>query len=707
MSQERGTGERAGADTTAGALGQWAREGKDISQTAIDAVKVALPALLKLVPGIGTVAGAAMGLILQHLFPGPDVWSQLREKVEKLIGEKLNQAYYEQLQADLNGLRTAAEDYSDLARLGEDLPAIRAKWIATETVIAAAAPRFNPTGTQLNPVLVLPLFIQVVNLHLVLLRDMTLHGRAWGFEPSTVDTFSGKLTKIVGTQDPDSYPNRAKRTYDKGFNAYSADEDRLRYEREMVFNGWAQHSSWPYFDALQYPEGHDVDLDWVVYDGPLGRIMEDMPAAVRARPLPYTQVRDLTVYRSSVKDGSRVAGARWQPWNGKPVGPVVSVGKTDTGAPSPIETGARPVTHVWGIEWDGAEHGVLKLAFGVGGENDTTKAPPGWVGNTGTLSRDGIDFYRTDYVLSDIQGGKFNDWGRPVIAGIEWMAFGFRPLPTHHRPSEKPAAGGQYLLQSVHDGRYLVPKSLAQGSQIGLTRDFDATGALWSPDDAGRLRNTTSGAYLRVKPPAVAVTLDVPGTSFAWTRQDDGTYVVSRGAQGFLTTNVDTLVDAAVFDPEDLRMRWVFVKVAPRRRHDGTRPSLALRTRRRDVGYFEAAVTVSNPSRGRTIPANWRLSLVLPPQLGGPVNATGHPITPEVVSAKPHDRGLLVELSAAPWSARKAIEPGETFTFTLTGGAATATTDIRDVHIWADVPRIDGLPIENTTHPEHGTHPNP
>ncbi|MFE4976440.1 hypothetical protein ACFRAR_30600 [Kitasatospora sp. NPDC056651] len=210
-----------------------------------------------------------------------------------------------------------------------------------------------------------------------------------------------------------------------------------------------------------------------------------------------------------------------------------------------------------------------------------------------------------------------------------------------------------------------------------------------------------------MKPPAVAVTLDVPGTSFAWTRQDDGTYVVSRGAQGFLTTNVDTLVDAAVFDPEDPRMRWVFVKAVPRRRHDRTRPSLALRTRRRDVGYFEAAVTVSNPAHGRTIPANWRLSLVLPPELGGPVNATGHPITPEVVSAKPHDRGLRVELRAAPWSARKAIEPGETFTFTLTGGTATATTDIRNVHIWADIPRIDGLPIDNTTHPEHGTHPNP
>ncbi|MFK8851468.1 hypothetical protein [Streptomyces sp. Ac-502] len=118
--------------------------------------------------------------------------------------------------------------------------------------------------------------------------------------------------------------------------------------------------------------------------------------------------------------------------------------------------------------------------------------------------------------------------------------------------------------------------------------------------------------------------------------------------------------------------------------------------RRQDVGYFEAAVTVSNPENGRTIAAGWRLSFLLSKGLGGPVNVTGDPVTPEVVSARPDDRGLLVELRTAPWSAKKEIKPGESFTFTLTGGAETGITDLRSIHIQADIPRIDGIPVNHS-----------
>ncbi|MFK8851469.1 insecticidal delta-endotoxin Cry8Ea1 family protein [Streptomyces sp. Ac-502] len=353
---------------------------KDASQLAIDGVKVVIPGLLKLVPGIGTVAGMAMKAALDLLFPAPDVWSQLRDKIKQFVREEINQAYFEELREDLKGIRDIAGDYSDLAQLGQDHAAIQSKWLATESAIAKAVPRFDPTGAPgdvLNPVPLLPLFVQVVNLHLLLLRDMALYGHQWGFHPTTVDRYKEKLAGLAGPDSASSYMRRARKTYERGYGQCGSDVERMSYERGMVMNGYAQHTAWEYFDAVKYPKGHDVNLDWVVYVGPFGRITGGMPAAVRPHPGGATSVRDLTVYT-----GRRVYGARWQPWASGPDGPALTVGKTDAGKAHPVESGDRSIRHLWGYGWPASvEFGVLGLAFGVGTtQDDKEKAPPGWIG---------------------------------------------------------------------------------------------------------------------------------------------------------------------------------------------------------------------------------------------------------------------------------------------------------------------------------------
>ncbi|MER0484692.1 insecticidal delta-endotoxin Cry8Ea1 family protein [Streptomyces sp. Edi2] len=681
---------------------------EDYSQIAIGGMKSVMSAIAGLVPGIGLVTGLAMGTVLDILFPGPDVWSELRDKVKEFVHGEINQAYFDELQGDLRGIRDVAGDYSDLAQLGQDPSAIRSKWLATETEIAKAVPRFEPTGAPgevLDPVPLLPLFVQVVHLHLILLRDMALHGQEWGFESSTVDHYKAKLAKLAGPAGDASYMRRAKKTYERGYGECGSDVERMSYERGMVMNGYAQHTAWEFVDVVKYPNGHDVNLDWVVYVGPFGRITGGIPATARPHPGGTTSVRDLTVYTSR-----RVTGARWQPWASGPDGPALTVGKTDTGKAHPVESGDRSIRHLWGYGWPASvEFGVLGLAFGVGAtKDDKEKAPPGWIGDpslTVNNPPNNLEFFAPGYFLSDIRGGKYHEWGFGKDT-IEWMAFGFRTGAMPYRPSADPVAGHAYLLQSVHDGRYLVPQSAKQNAYVLLSRDSDSKMASWHLTDGGLLRNQAASGFMRVSPQH-SVRMNLSGTPFKWVRQEDDTYAIFRKDNGgcLVATEDGWLMDTWPFEPKNPRMRWAFRPVVSTRRTFGsTRPSFDLETRRKDVGYFEATVTVSNPGNGRAIEAGWHLSFLLPKGLGSLVNVTGDPVTPEVITARPVDRGLLVELRTAPWSAKKDIKPGESFTFTLTGEADTTTTDLRKIHIQADIPRINGIPINNTWSAEDTTH---
>ncbi|OAA36108.1 Delta endotoxin [Beauveria brongniartii RCEF 3172] len=145
-----------------------------------------------LVPGAGPLLSSFCGLLGAIAFPKKTtdlnaIWNSLRERVETLIGAKIQASHVYILQKNVEGFASnmkaftrVLNDYEQLtgddkAKQGETL---RTHFIAFLAVLRAGIPAF-----QVNEYAVasLPLFTQAANIHLTLLSDGIRNGEAWGF----------------------------------------------------------------------------------------------------------------------------------------------------------------------------------------------------------------------------------------------------------------------------------------------------------------------------------------------------------------------------------------------------------------------------------------------------------------------------------------------------------------------------------------------
>lgn len=226
--------------------------------------------VLGLVPEVGSVLSGLVYIFWPQ--SGEDVWAEMEQQVEDLVDKKIDQLVYEDAMEAVAGLQNVLNDYLSAVQTG-DTTNISTQWIAAREAFSHDMPQFQATGYQF---LLLPMFVQVVNMNLALLRDGVLFGSSWGwneaYTQSIVDDLSSKIK---------SFSAYANQIYQEGYQQVVASTPTNynecqpfrsvnAYVRSMTLGILDFVQLWAYFDTTAYPPPVTIYLDREIYSDPQG-----------------------------------------------------------------------------------------------------------------------------------------------------------------------------------------------------------------------------------------------------------------------------------------------------------------------------------------------------------------------------------------------------------------------------------------------------
>ena len=211
-------------------------------------------------------AGGLFALIVEELWPDPekeDVWAEMKEKVEKLVNEKLSDLVYGNIKASLTGLGRNSAEYAQALRDDPgNIDLITEKFNVAKGDFNQQEPHFRVEGYE---VLLLPLFAQMANMHLSLIRDGCIHGKSWRWSDKIVQDLKKEFTHTI-----DEYVKHVDDTYNKGLADKNTKASEILngsdierwtrsfnvvndFVREMTISVLDYRQMWPYMDISKYP----------------------------------------------------------------------------------------------------------------------------------------------------------------------------------------------------------------------------------------------------------------------------------------------------------------------------------------------------------------------------------------------------------------------------------------------------------------------
>lgn len=201
-----------------------------------------------------------------------DVWSQIKSQVEALINKKLDDALYEQVSEDLQGLQNVISDYLRAIDNGYSTEDIKIRWIAVNDFIVNVKPHFKTAGSEF---LLLPLFVQFANLHIAVLRDMVGFGSTWGCNDNEVSDYKKDLSKYIK-----EYIDYVNTQYTNKLGTINPPANTHKTEPFNTHNNFIRQSTltildykelWKYLDLSVYPTPPDeIVLDREIFSDPFG-----------------------------------------------------------------------------------------------------------------------------------------------------------------------------------------------------------------------------------------------------------------------------------------------------------------------------------------------------------------------------------------------------------------------------------------------------
>ncbi len=298
--------------------------------------KALIAAALSKVPGVGF----GLGALLRVLWPSSsqDVWAEIRDKVEALVDEKISQRVWQDVSDKLTGLNHVLEDYVyTLQHLPDDKNLISIKWNVAQGHLLHDLPSFQSKGYE---ELLLPLFAQFANLHLLLLRDGAQFGTNWGWSNDAASRVRSQLSQAVASYSPYTQDN-----YDKGLKKVreKAPSNRHKtepfntvngYQREMTLTVLDFMTMWSYLDLEKYPGPVDAILDREIYSDLVGTLTIIDSSCL---PLPLSRSKP-----SLCGDGIASTPSSWttQPGAARTESPPPGGGATGPGAATSRPKGA-------------------------------------------------------------------------------------------------------------------------------------------------------------------------------------------------------------------------------------------------------------------------------------------------------------------------------------------------------------------------------
>jgi len=197
--------------------------------------------------GLGKIpyVGAILSVLVELLWPTnqADLWSQIKDKVAALIDDKIQTFYQNELQQLLDGLHGAVGDYLLAVKqlAGATSPAdkqqaqdqIRGFARSVQTQFTTLVPKF--TGASADTAWkVLPLYVQVANLHFGFLSDFLKNSAAYGNEPSVVNEYHAIWMQVTDAKN--GYPAYVDTTLVQAAQAFESERKKRAANIEHVYN---------------------------------------------------------------------------------------------------------------------------------------------------------------------------------------------------------------------------------------------------------------------------------------------------------------------------------------------------------------------------------------------------------------------------------------------------------------------------------------
>ncbi|WP_179194194.1 insecticidal delta-endotoxin Cry8Ea1 family protein [Bacillus thuringiensis] len=242
------------------------------AQTGLAIVGGALGALG--VPFAGEIAGL-FSFILDLFWPSQetDVWEMIMDQVQGLIDQSITANVRSQAIAKLEGLGRGLEAYQELLvawlenrNNARTRSLIKQQYVALEQIFTTGLPEFS---VQNQEVPLLGVYAQAANLHLLLLRDVSIFGAEWGFEDYEIDVFYNRQMRYTA-----EYANYCVEWYNKGLDRLKG-TDRIswmkyhQFRREMTLLVLDIVALFPNYDARRYPLETEAQLTREVYTDPI------------------------------------------------------------------------------------------------------------------------------------------------------------------------------------------------------------------------------------------------------------------------------------------------------------------------------------------------------------------------------------------------------------------------------------------------------
>ncbi|MED1640818.1 insecticidal delta-endotoxin Cry8Ea1 family protein, partial [Bacillus thuringiensis] len=248
---------------------------------------------------LGVFGGAAPYLsavlgIISVLWPGGgnDVWEDVFEAVEELIGIRIEEYARNKALAELQGLGEGLRVYQRSLESWLENPndtraqsVVVSQFIDLESAFVRAMPSFAVAKYEAA---LLPVYAQAANLHLMLLRDASIYGTAWGLQSYEITDYYDRQVELTET-----YTNNCVNTYQKGLDNLrgSSAQDWIKYNsfrRNMTLAALDIVVFFPFHDIKLYPIKTQTQLTRTVYSDPLGYAIPGQPGS---RPPWYKHAR--------------------------------------------------------------------------------------------------------------------------------------------------------------------------------------------------------------------------------------------------------------------------------------------------------------------------------------------------------------------------------------------------------------------------------
>ncbi|ADY24756.1 pesticidial crystal protein cry4BA (plasmid) [Bacillus thuringiensis serovar finitimus YBT-020] len=212
------------------------------------------------------------------LFPNNNTkqWEEFMKQVEALIDEKISDAVRNKAISELQGLVNNITLYTEALEEwleNKENPAVRdrvlQRWRILDGFFEQQMPSFAVKGFE---VLLLVVYTQAANLHLLSLRDAYIYGAEWGLTPTNIDQNHTRLLRHSA-----EYTDHCVNWYNTGLKQLENSDAKSwfqynRFRREMTLSVLDVIALFPAYDVKMYPIPTNFQLTREVYTDVIGKI---------------------------------------------------------------------------------------------------------------------------------------------------------------------------------------------------------------------------------------------------------------------------------------------------------------------------------------------------------------------------------------------------------------------------------------------------